>query len=120
MKGILPIEIPPTLDKKCKLIAVIITLLLLLLPLVCALYFWYESEQTLIALFLFIFLQFVAGVITSKMRIVSIPFDQIDIDYTTYEIVKWYIHKHLCFKNDTISQENKQMNTIDKWRAEGD
>ena len=111
MKGILPIEIPPTLNKKCKLSAMIITLILLLFPAVSALYFWYISEQTLIAVFLFIFLQFVSGVITSKMRVVSIPFDQIDMDYTTYEIAKWYLYKHFCPKGNNPSDKKMLMGT---------
>ena len=111
MKGILPIEIPPTLNKKCKLLTTIITLVLLLFPVVSALYFWYISEQTLIAIFLFIFLQFVSGVITSKMRVISIPFDQIDMDYTTYEIVKWYLYKHFCPKEKNLSDKKELMST---------
>ena len=111
MKGILPIEIPPTLNKKCKLLAIFMTLLLLGLPAVLALYFWYLYDQILIALFLFIFLQIVSGVITSKMRIISIPFDQIDIDYTTYEIAKWYLYKHFCPKGNNPSDKKMLMGT---------
>ncbi len=103
----MPIEIPPTPSKKCKLLAIIITILLLGLPAVVALYFWYLYDQILISLFLFIFLQIVSGVITSKMRVSSIPFDQIDIDYTTYEIAKWYF----CPKGDNPSDKKMLMST---------
>ncbi len=103
----MPIEIPPTPTKKCKITAIIVTLLLLGLPAVMALYFWFVFDNILIAFFLFIFLQIVSGVITSKMRSASIPFDQIDIDYTTYEIAKWYF----CPKGENPSDKKMLMST---------
>jgi len=111
LKDILPVQIPPILDKKCNLLAIIITLILLTSPVLLAFGFWYVYEQILISLFLFIFLQFVSGVITSKMRISSIPFDQIDIDFTTYEIAKWYIDKYFCPKEITPSDRKELMST---------
>lgn len=47
----------------------------------------------------FLFLTLVSGVISSKMRIASIPFEQREMSYSTMAIVKWYVAKNICLKN---------------------
>jgi len=47
----------------------------------------------------FLFLTLVSGVVSSKMRICSIPFEQREMNYSTMAIVKWYVAKNICLKN---------------------
>lgn len=44
----------------------------------------------------FLFLTLVSGVVSSKMRIASIPFEQREMNYSTMAIVKWYVAKNIC------------------------
>ena len=44
----------------------------------------------------FLFLTLVSGVISSKMRVCSIPFEQREMSYSTMAIVKWYVAKNIC------------------------
>lgn len=37
-----------------------------------------------------------AGIISSKMRQLSIPQDQREISFTSFEIAKWYVVRYLC------------------------
>ncbi|WP_333802984.1 hypothetical protein [Sulfurospirillum sp.] len=53
----------------------------------------------LIGIAFFLFLTLVSGVISSKMRIASIPFEQREMSYSTMAIVKWYLAKNICLKN---------------------
>lgn len=47
----------------------------------------------------FLFLTLISGVICSKMRVCSIPFEQREMSYSTMAIVKWYLAKNICLKN---------------------
>lgn len=47
----------------------------------------------------FLFLTLVSGVISSKMRVCSIPFEQREMSYSTMAIVKWYLARNICLKN---------------------
>lgn len=47
---------------------------------------------------LFLFLTLVSGVVSSKMRVHSIPYVQREMSYSTMAIIKWYIAKNICFK----------------------
>ena len=105
MKDIPPIEILPKLSNKCILFALSLTLLFLTLPAIFCIYFWYEYDDILLSLFIFIFLQIVSGIILSKIRSFSTPNDQTEINYTTYEILKWYVYRHICNTyNKTLKQ----------------
>jgi hypothetical protein len=44
----------------------------------------------------FLFAYIIIGIIKSKLRIMSIPFNQLEYNYTDKEIATWYIFKHLC------------------------
>ena len=37
-----------------------------------------------------------AGIISSKMRQLSIPKDQREISFNAFEIAKWYVVRYLC------------------------
>ncbi|MDD2383363.1 MAG: hypothetical protein PHN18_04155 [Sulfurospirillaceae bacterium] len=44
----------------------------------------------------FLFITLVSGIVSSKMRIASIPYEQREMDYSTVAIVKWYLAKNWC------------------------
>ena len=44
----------------------------------------------------FLFLTLISGIVSSKMRIASIPFAQREMDYSTMAIVKWFVAKNWC------------------------
>ena len=44
----------------------------------------------------FLFLTLISGIVSSKMRIASIPFAQREMDYSTIAIVKWFVAKNWC------------------------
>ena len=44
----------------------------------------------------FLFLTLVSGVVSSKMRVSSIPYAQREMSYTSMAIVKWYVAKNVC------------------------
>ena len=45
-----------------------------------------------------LFFTLVSGVVSSKMRVSSIPFAQREMNYSTMAIVKWYLAKNICFE----------------------
>lgn len=45
----------------------------------------------------FLFLTLVSGVVSSKMRMSSIPLEQREMDYSTMAIVKWYLSRSVCW-----------------------
>ena len=68
------------------------------LPLIVDIWIGYAYDPW-IGIAFFLFLTLVSGVVSSKMRIVSIPFEQREMSYSTMAIVKWYIAKNICLKN---------------------
>lgn len=68
------------------------------LPLIVGVWIGYAYDPW-IGIAFFLFLTLVSGVVSSKMRIVSIPFEQREMSYSTMAIVKWYIAKNICLKN---------------------
>lgn len=46
----------------------------------------------------FLFLTLVSGVVSSKMRVNSIPFAQREMNYSSLAIVKWYVAKNHCLE----------------------
>jgi len=38
----------------------------------------------------------VLGIIKSKLRLISIPYRQLEFDYSDREISQWYVMKYLC------------------------
>ena len=96
MEGIPPIEaIPRPKGFRCKIIAYSIFSLLSFAPVLISGYIWYVYNIW-IAVAFFLFIQLASGVISSKMRVASVPFDQSEISYTNLEITRWYVAKNLC------------------------
>lgn len=68
------------------------------IPLIAGLWIGYVYNIW-IGIAFFLFLTLVSGVISSKMRVCSIPFDQREMNYSTMAIVKWYLARNICFKS---------------------
>lgn len=90
------IEVTPNIQGIwCKFLMYFIYALLTFFPLVSGLLVGYFYDIWVgIAFFLFITL--VSGIVSSKMRIASIPYEQREMDYSTVAIVKWYLAKNWC------------------------
>ena len=90
------IETTPILKEKCKIFATIIAYFLSFSPIVIFLVIWFNYDFWIgIALGLFAYI--VTGVVTSKLRLSSIPLDQIEISHSNLEIATWYVARHICF-----------------------
>jgi len=67
-------------------------------PLIAGLWIGYVYDLW-IGIAFFLFLTLVSGVVCSKMRVCSIPYEQREMSYSTMAIVKWYVAKNICLKN---------------------
>ena len=56
-----------------------------------------QHDNYVIGIAFFLFLTLVSGVISSKMRVSSIPPAQREMDYSTMAIVKWYLSRSTCW-----------------------
>ncbi len=100
MKDIPPIETAPILIGGCKTLAILLSAIIFLFPILTALFFWYIYEKLFISIGVFLFLQIVSGVIVSRIRSISVSIDQGEMSYSTYEIISWYLDKYICTKKD--------------------
>jgi len=90
------IEIVPKLKGFwCKTVAVCVYTLLAFMPIFMGIWIGYAHSFWLGILF-FLFLTLVSGVVSSKMRVASIPYAQREMNYSTMAIVKWYVAKTIC------------------------
>ena len=92
----LPIEnTPKMVTAKCRTIAYAIFFGLTLLPLLAALWIWYEYDW-MIATGGGLFLYLVSAIVASKLRLASVPADQRERNLSSLDIAKWYTKYHLC------------------------
>ncbi|NPA73193.1 MAG: hypothetical protein GXO12_00615 [Epsilonproteobacteria bacterium] len=96
MQDIPPIEPIPKLSGFCKIAALLLTSLFYIVPFLFGLWFWLSYDDILISIGIFLFLQIASGVLAAKMRTSYAPLDQLEISYTTYEIVSWYVYFEFC------------------------
>ncbi|MDD3342070.1 MAG: hypothetical protein PHR87_00670 [Sulfurospirillaceae bacterium] len=90
------IEVTPTLyGRWCKVLMYLIYAALTFFPIVCGLWIGYFYDIW-VGIAFFLFLTLVSGIVSSKMRIASIPYAQREMDYSTVAIVKWYLAKNWC------------------------
>lgn len=90
------LEPTPTLrSKKCKLFALLLQLFLQYTTLVATALIWYLYD-VVFALLGAVLLFIIMGIIRSKLRNVSIPFNQREYQYNDEGIAKWYVAKELC------------------------
>jgi len=90
------IETTPILKGKCKIFAIILANFLSFFPIILFLFVWFKYDF-LIGVALGLFAYIVNGIISSKLRLSSIPLDQIEISHSNLDIATWYIAKHICF-----------------------
>jgi len=96
----LPIEVMPKITNfKCKLFVYAIYLLITILPVIVGIVFWQYLYNSWIGFLMFLFSVLISGIIISKMRINSIPFNQRELSYSTIVVVKWYVGKNFCLKD---------------------
>jgi hypothetical protein len=87
---------PNIKEKKCIFFAYLIFFSLVIAPVLLSLYVWMQYD-ILIAIGSLIFFYLVSSIITSKLRVMSIPRDQQERSFSTLEIAKWYVSRNLCF-----------------------
>jgi len=97
-------QIPPILELVpkikgfwCRILMFSLYGALTFIPLIAGLWIGYVYNIW-VGIAFFLFLTLVSGVISSKMRVCSIPFDQREMNYSTMAIVKWYLARNICFK----------------------
>ncbi|MCH9814598.1 MAG: hypothetical protein K0U47_11730 [Epsilonproteobacteria bacterium] len=81
---------------KCHIYVYGIFFILILLPLVVGIYTGL-TYNWMIAIGITLFLYIVSGIVSSKMRLSSLPAQQREQSFSTLEIAKWYVSIHLCF-----------------------
>ncbi len=88
---------PKLRTKRCRLLAKLLTLALRYASFLIAFVVWIEFDFffALVALALSYLL---TGIVRSKMRTLSIPFAQLEYNYSDEEIATWYSAKRLCFE----------------------
>ena len=92
------IEVVPKIEGFwCKVLMMSLYLLLNFAPLVVGVWIGYMYNLW-VGIAFFLFLTLVSGVVSSKMRVNSIPYAQREMNYSTMAIVKWYIAKNHCLR----------------------
>ncbi len=92
-----PIEnIPKMKNNRCKFLAFAVFFGLVILPLLITLYIWYEYDW-IIAIGGGLFLYLISAIVSSKLRVASVPPDQRERNLSSMDIAKWYVHTHFCF-----------------------
>lgn len=91
------IEVVPSIKGfKCRGMMYLIYVLLTFSPLFIGAWIGY-AYNIWVGIAFFLFLTLVSGVISSKMRVSSIPPAQREMDYSTMAIVKWYLSRSICW-----------------------
>lgn len=91
------IEVMPKISGLgCKFLVYITYLAIVLTPFFVGFFFWWYLHSAWIGFLFLLFTILASGVVISKMRINSIPFNQREMSYSTLAVVKWYIGKNKC------------------------
>lgn len=92
------IEVVPTIKGwRCRCFVWILYVALTFTPLVVGAWIGY-AYTVWVGIAFFLFLTLVSGVVSSKMRVNSIPFAQREMNYSSLAIVKWYVAKNHCLE----------------------
>ncbi len=89
--------VPRVRGFKCRLMMIVLYTAIGFTPLLLGVWLGY-AYNVWIGIAFFLFLTLVSGIVSSKMRIMSIPLVQREMNYSTLAIVKWYVAKHICFE----------------------
>lgn len=93
------IEVMPKIKSfGCKFLVYFIYVVITMSPFLVGIFFWWYLHSIWIGFLLFLFTILISIVVTSKMRINSIPFSQREMDYSTISVIKWYVGKNICLK----------------------
>ena len=93
------IEVMPKIEGFwCNLALYSIYLAIILTPFLLGVFFWWYLHSVWIGFFFFLFALLASGIVTSKLRVSSIPFSQREMDYSTISVVRWYVGKNICIK----------------------
>ena len=87
---------PIMIGARCKILAYSIFFGLAILPIMIALYAWFEYGW-IIAIGVLLFSYMVSTIVGSKLRLGSLPPDQRERNFTSLEIAKWYVSKIFCY-----------------------
>ena len=91
------IEVVPSIKGfKCRVLMYLLYGALSFMPLFLGVWIGYVYNIW-IGIAFFLFLTLVSGVISSKMRMSSIPLAQREMDYSTMAIMKWYLSRSMCW-----------------------
>lgn len=91
------IEVMPKIEGFwCKTLVLVVYLAIVLTPFAMGAFFWWYLHSLWIGFSFILFGMLASGVVISKMRINSIPFEQREMNYSTFAVVKWYIGKNKC------------------------
>lgn len=94
---LLKIEVMPKIKGFwCQLCVYLIYLALALGPIMLGVLFWWYFYSLWFGFLATLFFMLVGGIVTSKMRINSIPFEQREMSYSTMAVVKWFVGKNIC------------------------
>lgn len=92
------IEVVPTIKERwCKCLVWTLYLALTFTPLAVGAWIGYAYDVW-VGIAFFLFLTLVSGVVSSKMRVNSIPFAQREMNYSNFAIIKWYVAKNHCLE----------------------
>jgi len=91
------IEVVPSIKGfKCRVMMYLLYGVLSFVPFLIGAWIGY-SYNIWIGIAFFLFLTLASGVVSSKMRMSSIPPEQREMDYSTMAIVKWYLSRSVCW-----------------------
>ena len=93
-----PIEpVPKPKSLQAKIYVWFITIALHVSPWVMGLWGWQSIDVT-VGAGMILFGYIVVGVVSSKIRLLSVPLDQREISFTTYELACWFVSRYLiCY-----------------------
>ncbi len=87
---------PIMIGARCKILAYRLFFAFAILPIMIALWVWFEYDWV-IAIGALLFSYVVSTIVGSKLRLESLPIDQRERSFNSLEIAKWYVAKHFCY-----------------------
>ncbi len=87
---------PIMIGARCKILAYSLFFALAILPIMIALWVWFEYDWV-IAIGALLFSYVVSTIVGSKLRLESLPIDQRERSFNSLEIAKWYVAKNFCY-----------------------
>ncbi|NOX15782.1 MAG: hypothetical protein GXP61_07130 [Epsilonproteobacteria bacterium] len=88
--------IPKIKGTKCKFYLLLLYIFITYTPMAASLLIWYEYNF-LIGFAFFLFFTLAMGVVISKLRLLSLPPNQMEMSYSNMAIAKWFLDKNICY-----------------------